>query len=98
MSLRDRYDFEYLVNETERIVLDELERQLAKSDYDQICKCQDCILDMAALALNSVSPRYRVSLLGSLYAQAIDETAYGKKVHDAVDEAIIKVSENPSHD
>ena len=28
MGLKDNYDFEYLVNETERLVLDELEKQL----------------------------------------------------------------------
>ncbi len=96
MSLRDSYDLENLVNEAERLVFDELERQLA--DIDNICKCQDCVLDMAAYALNHIKPYYRVSLMGTLYAHSIDNTEYANDVRNAVKEAVKKVSSNPSHD
>jgi competence protein ComFB len=49
MSLSDTYDFEYLVNEAERLVIEELEVQL--DEFTDICKCQDFVLDMAAHAL-----------------------------------------------
>lgn len=87
MALSDTYSFEDLVNESERLVLDELERQLeaAEAEVDE-----DMVLDMAALALNRVRPRYRVNLLGRLYAQNIssDET---REIADAVSAALERV-------
>ncbi len=98
MGLKDSYNFENLVNETERIVLEQLEMQLQQEDAKDICKCQDCILDMTALALNSLEPHYRVSLIGSVYAHSIDEGEYAKEVKNVVASAIRKIAENPSHD
>ena len=96
MGLKDTYDFESLVNEAETLVLNELESQI--SGTPGICTCQDCILDMAAFALNKVKPTYRVSLMGSVYAKSADQTEYGKDIKRAVREAIQKVRANPSHD
>jgi competence protein ComFB len=99
MAIRDEYDFSLLINEAERLVVDELERRLAELADPSICVCQDCVLDMAAFALNSLKPAYRVSLLGTLYAHAIDETSdYSREVKAVVDAAIQKVHANPSHD
>jgi len=98
MGIRDDYDFSVLVNEAERMVTDELERQLAEKADPKICVCQDCILDMAAFALNALKPVYRVSLLGTMYAHAMDEGTYRKEVAKAVGTAIQKISANPSHD
>jgi competence protein ComFB len=91
------YDFDILTNEAERLVLTELERQL--DEREGLCLCEDCVLDMAAYALNAVKPMYRVSLLGSMYAaHAMDEDSYARQVRSAVSQAIDKVSANPSHD
>lgn len=99
MPFSKRYDFDILVNEAERLVLAELEKQLDERADDSICLCEDCVLDMAAYALNAVKPMYRVSLLGSLYAaHAMDEASYAQTVRSSVDQAIRKISENPSHD
>ncbi len=96
MTFRDRYDFDGLVNESERIVLGELEIQLAAEQGT--CTCQDCVLDMAAWALNNVKPAYRVSLMGSVYARAASQDAQAREIRRAVREAIQKVKANPSHD
>ena len=96
MSLKDLYNFENLVNEAERLVIEELERQF--NERDDICTCEECTLDMAAYALNNVKPYYRVSLMGSLYAHAMDNTDYAKQIKKAVKEAIEKICRNPSHD
>ena len=96
MALSDHYNFEYLENETEHIVIEELEEQLDKNK--KVCKCQDCVLDMAAYALNNTKPYYRVSLLGKLYASSIDNSKYSKEIKKAVTEAIKKIQDNPSHD
>ena len=95
MSYVQEYDFENLVNETERLVVEEMERQL-ESD-NSVCRCQECVLDMAAYALNNIKPLYRVSLMGSLYASTLDETKYAGGVKNSVRMAIRKVHGNPSH-
>ena len=99
MAFIDSYDFEHLKNEAENLVMGELGRQL-DGITESICKCNDCVLDMAAMALNTVKPLYRVSLLGKLYtATAMDENSeYGKSIREAVFDAIEKVRKNPSHD
>src|SRR6056297_2995355 len=98
MGIRENYNFELLVNEAERMVLEELERQLSLDENREICKCEECVLDMAALALNNLKPMYRVSLMGTLYAHSLQDTEYGALVHKAVTDAVGKVAKNPSHD
>jgi len=99
MAFADEYDFHLLKNEAEQFVLQELERQIVAIEDEEFCRCGDCVLDMAAMAFNSVKPLYRFSLLGSLYAaQAKSEDAYVQSVRDAVRQAIEKVRANPSHD
>jgi len=98
MALIDTYNFELLKNEAEKLVLDELEIQLEHVE-EEICRCNDCVVDMAAMALNNVKPLYRFSILGSLYAaQARHEPVYADTIQQAVAQAIQKVSSNPSHD
>jgi competence protein ComFB len=98
MSFADEYDFELLENEAEKVVIKELEKQLAGQPED-ICRCNDCVLDMVACALNNVKPLYRFSLLGSIYtSQAMSIDAYAQSVQKAVAQAIQKVKKNPSHD
>jgi len=98
MAFIDEYNFEHLKNEAENLVINELERQL-EAQSSSICRCNDCILDMAAMALNSMKPLYRVSLLGSLYAaHAMDEKNYAASIRESVFNAIEKVQKNPSHD
>ncbi|MDR1506894.1 MAG: late competence development ComFB family protein [Treponema sp.] len=97
MVFADSYNFDILTNEAEKIVITELGRQLESGTG--ICRCNECVLDMAAMALNAVKPLYRVSLLGTMYtAQAMNETAYAKTVREEVAKAIEKVRKNPSHD
>ncbi|MDR1390697.1 MAG: late competence development ComFB family protein [Treponema sp.] len=98
MTFADNYDFDILKNEAEKLVIDELGRQL--DAYPRpICKCNECVVDMAAMALNMVKPLYRVSLLGTQYAsRAMSETAYARALKQAVIQAVEKVRKNPSHD
>jgi competence protein ComFB len=98
MAYLDDYNFELLVNEAEKLVLNELGRQLELYEGD-ICRCNDCVVDMAAMALNTIKPLYRVSLLGTIYvSRAMDEQSYAASVRLAVSKAIEKVRRNPSHD
>lgn len=93
----DDYNFEHLKNEAENLVIQELGRQLETNPVKE-CRCNDCVVDMAASALNSVKSLYRVSLLGTLYAAtAMDEKTYATSIRQAVHKAIDKVRKNPSH-
>ncbi|HDQ13528.1 MAG TPA: competence protein ComFB [Sediminispirochaeta sp.] len=98
MGLQENYNFDFLVNEAERMVLEELEHQLDSEKNKKICTCEECVLDMAALALNRLKPMYRASLMGTLYAHSLQESEYGEDVRNAVEEAISKVAKNPAHD
>ena len=99
MAFKDEYNFDVLKNEAEVMVIREMEQQLSSGFYDEMCRCNECIVDIAAIALNSVKPLYRVSLLGTLYAsQAITEKSYAESVNQAVMQAIKRVRKNPAHD
>jgi competence protein ComFB len=97
-SFSKRYDFSELVNEAERLVIEELERQIVERSDQSICLCEDCVMDMAAFALNVVKPSYRVSLMGKLYASSMEDGDYALSVKEAVAKAIDKVHANPMHD
>jgi competence protein ComFB len=98
MSLLDKYDFDLLKNEAENLVICELEKQL-DAYGEEMCLCNECVVDMAAMALNAVKPLYRFSLLGTLYTeQAMNEESYAESMRKEVAMAIKKVKENPSHD
>jgi competence protein ComFB len=96
MSITEKYDFENLVNDSERMVIHELETQLA--GVTGVCTCQDCVLDMAALALNNVKPTYQVSLMGRVYAQSGSNDQHAQEISRAVRTAIARIRSNPSHD
>ena len=95
MNINDSYNFEYLKNESEEIVKEILGKKLDKDD--SICRCQDCILDIVAFALNNIRPIYKTSLTGTLYAKSARETEYVEAAEDAVKHAIDVVKKNPSH-
>ena len=98
MAFINDYGFEQLKNEAEQLVYQELEAQLAEADAN-ICSCNDCVMDMATMALNNVKPVYHFSILGNLYAaQAKSDPAYADNVRQQVAKAIAKISSNPSHD
>jgi competence protein ComFB len=98
MAFIDNYSFHLLENESVRLVINELEKQLEDAP-DDMCRCNECIVDIAAKALNLVKPVYRFSLLGSIYAsQAMNDKSYAISVKKAVAEAIETVTANPAHD
>ena len=90
MNLEKMYSFEEMTNEAERLVLEELGTQLEEL-RDTACLTEECVLDMAAYALNHVQPMYRVNLLGRLYAKSMGEE-HEDEIRQAVADAITKVS------
>ena len=99
MNLKEKYSFEYLINLTEDIVIEELGNQLdeLQSSEKKVCMCNDCVLDYTALALNHLKHHYQVSLLGSMYNKKITEKEK-EEIKKQVKIAIEKISQNPSHE
>ncbi|MFP4534570.1 MAG: late competence development ComFB family protein [Spirochaetaceae bacterium] len=94
MNLRDYIDFEELVNESERLVIDELGRQVEEPENRYLLNDEDLLRDIAAYALNHVRPMYRANLLGRLYAKSLDAEE-SEEVKRAVTQAIEKIRTNP---
>lgn len=86
-----------LKNYMEDAVAETLREILAK-DKD-ICSCQRCWLDMMALALNSLSPKYVVRKTGYVYAKSNElTTQFRVDILVAVMKAKELVSGTPRHD
>ena len=85
-----------LINISEAIVKERLDYHL--SNYD-CCKCETCYMDMLALVLNYIKPRYVNTRKGELISR-VDATSLQNSVD--VDIAIINaielVSHSPHHD
>lgn len=68
-------------------------------DMDGICKCQKCVYDIAALALNRLKPHYVVTHKGEVYSKVLEMyTQFEVDVTTAILEAVKQVSENPRHE
>lgn len=84
-----------LQNLMEDTVLIAVEEFMGKQD---ICKCEQCRLDVAAIALNNLPPRYVVTPKGASYARAdLLEVQKYVDVVGAITKAIKLVKEHPRH-
>lgn len=64
-----------------------------------ICKCEKCRLDIIALALNDLPPKYIVTEKGELYTKLNElENQFGVDVQAAIIKAALLVGKNPKHD
>ncbi len=83
-------------NYMERVVKETLEKLL--KDRNDICKCEECIADMMAYALNRLPPKYVVTDRGYVFSKLSEiETQFQVDVLEAVLEAIEVISKNPRH-
>jgi competence protein ComFB len=93
----NRYDFSQMRNMWEVLVYQTVAELLEKNE---MCDCQDCVLDTCALALNNLPPSYWI--LGSYDAFMPPERFIedGKNIRLA-EEAVLKayrlVQQNPHH-
>ena len=86
-----------MVNMWEELVMEIIAEMIEKNE---ICECQDCVLDTAALALNSLPASYWI--LGSYDAFTPPEKFYEDSTNlRMAEEAVIKayrlVQQNPHH-
>jgi competence protein ComFB len=66
--------------------------------YPDICKCQTCVEDIKAIALNKLKPQYFVTHEGLLYSKVEEMTIQHKAdLTCELTRAIDIVSKNPRH-
>jgi len=67
--------------------------------FPDICKCEKCLMDIKAIALNNLEPQYVVTGKGELYAQVKEMSLqYEANIMKAVLDGISVVSEHPMHE
>lgn len=65
----------------------------------EVCKCEKCILDIAAIALNSLPPKYIVSEKGELYSKVETlKNQFEVDIIAALTKAAVIVRMNPRHE
>lgn len=65
----------------------------------RVCKCQKCTLDIAAIALNELPPKYFVTEKGELYTKIYAlRQQFEVDVVSAITRAAETVSKKPRHD
>lgn len=84
-----------LINMMEKFVEDKLNAMLAG---ENCCKCERCLEDMKAIALNKLPAKYVSTHNGELFSK-LDSTIRQNSadITIAVSSAIACVSRNPSH-
>jgi hypothetical protein len=93
MALIDFHDMDELKNRNEELVWAAVEALLAADPG--LCRCRDCILDTAALALNRLAPRYQVYSFHDNHPG--DEVSLEGQVREAVAAASAQVAKRPHH-
>lgn len=67
-------------------------------DNPKVCSCEKCRMDMAALALNQLPPRYVVTHRGQVFTKVSQlQCQYEADVLMAIMRAVEKVTDNPRH-
>lgn len=85
-----------LYNYCEVLVLRVLDDIL--KDNTDLCNCNKCKLDIAAIALNNLKPRYVVTEKGELYTKVDEmETQYIADIIKEITKAIEIVKQDPRH-
>lgn len=85
-----------ILNYMEVLVEEELDNMIEKIG---VCKCERCRMDIKALALNSLTPKYVVTDSGKLYTKiSLLQQQFDVDVLAAITKAAMIVKENPRHE
>lgn len=86
-----------LKNYTETVARQILKELVNKKQLD-VCTCEQCLLDVLAMALNNLPPHYYVSNQGEVYSKLLAASNEFKiRVVTELTKAAIKVKNNPRH-
>ncbi len=85
-----------LKNYMEEVVINLMDEVLKGID---VCKCDKCVLDIAAIALNDLPPKYTVTEKGELYSKVNAlRNQFEVDIISAITKAAVLVKRNPRHD
>ncbi|MGM0420109.1 MAG: late competence development ComFB family protein [Bacillota bacterium] len=89
-----------LHNHTEDFVIEKIEEIInTKDQFEDLCTCHHCLLDIASYTLNRIPAKYISSPRGSLHAKLIEfEQQVNVDIVSVVTRAIKIISKNPRHD
>lgn len=86
---------EFIKNYMEDCVLDALGEILHGMN---VCDCDKCRMDVAAVALNSLPPKYVVTRKGQLYTKlSVLQQQFDVDIISAITKAAVIVSKKPRH-
>jgi len=74
MKLNKVYNLENLKNRSAELVFARVEKLLEENN--ELCQCEDCVLDLIAYTLNHVTPLYGTSLIDPLHPNRGKEKKY----------------------
>ena len=87
-----------LNNLTEKSVLEMLQEMLEREEFEDVCKNEDCLLDMATYALNRLPAKYVATSKGEIFSKTEElEQQHSVDVLSVVTRAIKVVSKNAHH-
>ena len=88
-----------LHNHTEDIVLDLMKEIINKDKFSDVCKCDQCLLDIASYTLNRIPAKYIASHSGSIHAKLNEfEQQYMVDITSTITKAIRIVAKSPRHE
>ncbi|MBQ9364326.1 MAG: late competence development ComFB family protein [Schwartzia sp.] len=68
-------------------------------EYPNCCRCDECRMDIACIALNHLPPKYVSTHQGNIYARLDGmSVSYMTRVIEEIAKAIEIVEKNPRHD
>lgn len=86
----------FLKNVMEDLVWLLMKDTLAK--WPEVCNCEICRFDIAAITLNTLRPRYAVRAKGEALSRTSElELQHRADVYSALTRAVILVNQNPRH-
>ncbi len=89
------HDLENVYNLNEGAVVEAIERIVAATADEILCKCKMCLEDIFALALNTLPAKYVQSYYST---HDVNKLVDKKEVEKIVKETAKKVAKNPHHD
>jgi competence protein ComFB len=95
MKLEQRYNLDQVRNRSADLVVARVE-QLLEEEQD-MCRCEQCVLDLVAYALNHVSPQYGTSLLEPLAPNPDMVRKIQIEVEMAIELGLRRVRARPGH-
>lgn len=84
-----------LKNLMEELVINSLEDVLKDIN---MCRCETCVTDITAIALNSLPPKYIVTQVGELYSKSdLLRQQFEVDIISAITKAAVIVKRKPRH-